>query len=166
MGCFYHYCPCQEARSALTEENNDSGMKKREMDQIRKQYIKEKGYNVVEMWECEWWNLYKTTTCVKQHLRELFPYKRPLREESLLEQKRSGKLFGYVQCDIEVPEELKKKIANFPPNFKNTNIGRHDNGLPMKDYAEKGLLCQPRKMLISSYFLENGTLISPLLLFY
>ena len=37
----------------------------------------------------------------------------------------------------------------------------------MKDYAEKeGLLRQPRKMLISSYFLENGTLITPLLLLY
>ena len=37
----------------------------------------------------------------------------------------------------------------------------------MKDYVEKeGLLCQPRKMLISSYFLEKGTLITPLLLFY
>ena len=37
----------------------------------------------------------------------------------------------------------------------------------MKDYAEKeGLLPQPRKMLISSYFLENGTLNTPLLLFY
>ena len=37
----------------------------------------------------------------------------------------------------------------------------------MKDYAEKeGLLCQPRKMLISSYFLENSTLVTPLLLFY
>ena len=37
----------------------------------------------------------------------------------------------------------------------------------MQGYAEKkGLLCQPRKMLISSYFLENGTLITPLLLFH
>ena len=119
------------------------------------------------MWECEWWNLYKTTTCVKEHLRESFAYKRPLREETLLEQIRSGKLFSYVQCDIEVPEELKKKFANFPPIFKNTNVGRHDIGLLMKDYAGKeGLLCQLRKMLISSYFLENGTLITHLLLYY
>ena len=167
MGCFYHYCSCQEARPSLTEVDIERGNKKRELDQMRKQYIKEKGYNVVEMWECEWWNLYKTTTCVKEHLRESFPYKRPLREESLLEQIRSGKLFGYVQCDIEVPEELKKKFANFPPIFKNTNVGRHDIGPLMQDYAEKeGLLCQPRKMLISSYFLENGTLITPVLLFY
>ena len=66
-----------------------------------------------------------------------------------------------------MPEELKKKFADFPPIFKNTNVGRHDIGLLMKDYAEKeGLVCQPRKMLISSYFLEKGTLITPLLLFY
>ena len=75
---------------------------------------------------------YKTTKCVKEHLRESFPYKRTLREERLLEQTRSGKLFGYVQCDIEVPEEL-EKIANFPPIFKNTKVGRHDIGLLMKD---------------------------------
>ena len=167
MGCFYHCCPCQEARPSLTEKDIERGNKKREMDQMRKQYIKEKGYNVVEMWECEWWNLYKTTTCVKEHLRESFPYKRPLREENLLEQLRSGKLFGYVQCDIEVREELKKKFANIPSIFKNTNVGRHDIGSLMQEYAEKqGLLCQPRKMLISSYFLENGTLITPVLPFY
>ena len=134
---------------------------------MRKQYIKEKGYNVVEVWEREWWDLYKTITCVNEYLRESFPYKRPLREETLLEQVRSGDLFGYVQCDIEVPEELKKKFVNFPPTFKNTNVGRHDIGSLMKDYAEKEeLLCQPLKMLISSYFLENGTLITPQLLFF
>ena len=167
MGCFYQYCSCQEARPALTEEDVERVNKKREMDQMRKPYIKEKGHNVVEMWESEWWNLYKTTTCVKEHLRESIPYTRPLREERLLEQLRSGKLFGYVQCDIDVPEELKKKSATFPPIFKNTNVGRHDIGSLMQDYAEKqGLLCQPRKMLISSYLLENGTLITPLLLFY
>ena len=167
LGCFYHYYPSQEARLSLTEEDIERGNKKREMDQTRKQYIKEKGYIVVEMWEYEGWNLYTTTTCVKQHLRESFPYKRPLTEESLLEQIRSGKLFGYLQCDIEVPEELKEKFSNFPPIFKNTNVGRHDIGSLMQEYAEKeGLLCQPRKMFISSFFLENGTLITLLLLFY
>ena len=76
-------------------------------------------------------------------------------------------MFGYVQCEIEVPEVMRKKFANFPPIFKNANVERHNIGSMMKDYAEKkGLLCQPRKMLISSCFLENGTLITSLLLFY
>ena len=120
------------------------------------------------MWECEWWNLYQTTTCVKEHSRESFLlYKRPLRKKRLLDQTGSGKLFGYVQCNIEVPEEIKKNFANSPPIFKNKNVGRHDIGLLMKDYAEKGrLICQTRKMLISSCFLENWTLTTPLLLFY
>ena len=42
MGCFYQYCPCQEARPSLTEDEIERGNKKREMDQMRKQYIKEK----------------------------------------------------------------------------------------------------------------------------
>ena len=70
MDCFYQYCSCQEARPALTEEDIKRGNKKRKMDQMRKQYMKEKGYNVVEMWECEWWNLYRTTTCAEEHLRK------------------------------------------------------------------------------------------------
>ena len=129
--------------------------------------MKEKEYIAVEMWECEWTNLYKTRTCVKEQLRESFPYKCSLREERLLEQIRNGKIFGCVQCDIEVSEELKKNFAQFPSIFRNTNVGGHDIGLLIKDYAEKKrLLCQPRKMLISSYFHENGTLNTPLLLFY
>ena len=132
-GCFCHYCPCQKARPSLTEEDIKRGNKKREMDQMRKQYIKEKGYNVVEIWECELWNLCKTATCVKEHLRESVLYKRPLKEERLLEQIKSSKLFGYVKCDIEVPEELKKNFANFTPSFKNANVGRHDFGLLMED---------------------------------
>ena len=89
------------------------------------------------MWECEWWNLYRTTTCVKEHLGESFPYKRPLTEDKLLEQIGSGKLFGDMQCGVEMPGELKKIFANFPPIFESTNVGRHDIGLLMKDYAEK-----------------------------
>ena len=42
MGFFYLYCPCQEARPSLTEEDIKRGNKKREMDQMRKQYIKKK----------------------------------------------------------------------------------------------------------------------------
>ena len=37
----------------------------------------------------------------------------------------------------------------------------------MKQYAEKeNIMVQPRRMLISSFILTNGTIITPLLLFY
>ena len=76
-------------------------------------------------------------TCFKEHSREPFPYKRPLRKQRLLEQIRSGKLFCYVQCDIEVPEELKKILLVSHPLSKIKNVGWHDIGLLMQDYNEK-----------------------------
>ena len=42
LGCFCHYCPCQEARPPLTEEDIESCNKKREMDHMRIQNVKKK----------------------------------------------------------------------------------------------------------------------------
>ena len=121
----------------------------------------------MEMWECEWWRLYKTTSNGILHIRENFPYRRSLTEQQLLEGVSKGSLFGYVQCDIEVPENLRVNFANFPPIFKNTLVSKNDIGDLMKTYAEEsGIMSQPRKMLISRLTLQNGTLITPLLLFY
>ena len=109
----------------------------------------------------------KTTNTVKQHIRKHFPYRRSLAAEQLLEEIMKEKLFGYVQCDIEVPENLRANFANFPPIFKNTLVSKSDIGDLMKNYAEEErLLSQTRKMLISSFTLHNGTLITPLLFFF
>ena len=118
MGCFYHFCPCQELRPSLTEEDIKRGSRRRELDELRRGFIQEKGFTVIEMWECKWWRLYKTTTNVELHIRENFPYRRSLTEQQLLEGIKKGNLFGYVQCDIEVPEKLRENFANFPPVFK------------------------------------------------
>ena len=77
MGCYYHYCPCQEARPSLTDTEVERGVKKRQQDELRRDYIQQKGYQIVAKWECEWWSLYKTDASVKSHLPENFPYRRP-----------------------------------------------------------------------------------------
>ena len=118
MGCYCHYCPCQEARPSLTDTDIERGVKNRQQDQMRRDYIQQKGCEIVEMWECEWWRLYKTVAPVKRCLRANSPYKRPLSEEQLLQRIIDGRLFGYVQCDIEVPEHLRDYFSNFPPIFK------------------------------------------------
>ena len=74
MGCYYHYCPCQEARPSLTNTDIERGIKKRQQDEMRRDYIQQNCKQIVEMWECEWWSLYKTDASVKSHLRENFPY--------------------------------------------------------------------------------------------
>ena len=72
-----------------------------------------------------------------------------------------------MQCDIEVPENSTSNFNNFPPIFKNTLVSKSDIGDLMKNYAEEErLLSQPQKMLISSFTLQNRTLITLLLLFH
>ena len=57
-------------------------MKKRQQDELRRDYIQQKGYQIVEMWKCECWSLYKTADAsIKSHFRETFPYRLPLSEE-------------------------------------------------------------------------------------
>ena len=88
-------------------------------------------------------------------------------EEQLLQGIIDGQLFGYVQCDIEVPEHLRSFFSNFPPILKNTVVSREDIDNLMREYAEKeNVMAQPRRVLLSSFVLTNGTIITPLLLFY
>ena len=146
MGCFCHFCPCRELRSSLTEEDIKRGSRRRELDELRRSYIQEKGFTVIEMWKCEWWRLYKTSTNVKLHIREKFPYRRSLTEQQLLGGIKKGSLIGYVQCDIEVPENFGVNFADFPPKFKNILVSKNDFGDLMKTYAgEGGIMSQPRK---------------------
>ena len=87
--------------------------------------------------------------------------------EKLLARIEEDNLFGYVQCDLEVPEELRERFANFPPIFKNLDVRRENIGKFKLEYAEKNaLLLKPQRMLISSYKLNSGIVITPLLKFY
>ena len=88
---------------------------KREHDELRRDYLRNKGYNIVEVWECKCWERVKEEENFRNHVRKNFPFKLPMKQESLLAKIRDGKKFGYVQCDLEVPDGLKYKFSNFPP---------------------------------------------------
>ena len=72
-----------------------------------------------------------------------------------------------MQCDLSVPDQIKAKFSNLPPIFKNIDVSRNDIGEYMKTCAEESdFLKQLQIMLISSFKLTNGTLITPLFNFY
>ena len=72
-----------------------------------------------------------------------------------------------MQCDLSVPDELKAKFSIFYPIFKNIDVTRNDIGKYMKTYAEENdLLKQLQRILISSFKLTNGILITSLFNFY
>ena len=134
---------------------------------MRGDYLKGKGCNIVEIWECKWWESVKEEENVRNHVRKNFPFKLLLKQESLPAKIRDGEMFGYVKCDLEVFTGLKYQFLSFPTIFKNFNFSRADIGDYMRDYlVENKLLKQPQRTLISSFNLENGTIITPLLKFY
>ena len=57
MACYYHFCSCQKARSSLTAEQFQRSITMRELGELRKGYIQEKGYGVIEMYESDLWNM-------------------------------------------------------------------------------------------------------------
>ena len=50
--CFFHFCPGRDPRPSLPEEIIQRGSKKGELDALRRHYIQEKGFKVIEMWDC------------------------------------------------------------------------------------------------------------------
>ena len=167
LGCYYHFCPCKETQANLGEDEFEFSIRKRESDKLRKFYLEKKGYKVIEMRVCEWWDLVQENSMLKNLFRKNFPYKLPLSSEKLSAGIEKDNLFRYVQCDLEVPEELRDRLANFPPIFENFDVGRENIGKFKLEYAEKNaLLLKIQRMLISSYKLNNIIVITPLLNIY
>ena len=65
------------------------------------------------MWECEWWEHFKTNSSVKNQVKTNFPHRRPLSTDSSLKKIKNGSLFGYVQCDLIVTDEMKLTFQIF-----------------------------------------------------
>ena len=167
MGCFYHGCDCQMVKKEANANIVKRWHERRKFDAERKNFIIGKGYEIVEVSESLWWKQVRDDKTLKAHLKINFPFRKPLSEQQLLQQIDNGLLFGFVQCDLSVPKNLQSYLQHFPPIFKNCFVSKNDIGEYMKSYADqKGLLQQPSRMLISSFHLENGCVITPLFNFY
>ena len=168
-GDIWHGCECQGKK--VHPKNGKSMTELREETKKNSDYIRQCGYNLVELWECEW----KEMKALEPALRKFIAtrYRRPLDKKRTMTQAEvlqaivDGKLFGLVQCDLETPEELKAHFEEMTPIFKNTNISREDIGETMKAYAEaNNLMSQPRRSLIGSYHAKGILLSTPMLRWY
>ena len=124
------------------------------------------------MWECEWLAQKSTNLNIKQFLSDNnIGFKSVLQgnvtQALIIEKVKRGEFFGFVQCDIYVPDHLQPYFSDLPPIFKNTNVSRDDIGEHMNKYCiENKLLAQPRRTLISSFFGKHIMLTTPLLKWY
>ena len=81
--------------------------------------------HVVEMWECEW----------KREAKQPRHPKWTMTQNEILTAVIDGALFGMVECDVHVPDNLRGHFAEMQPVFKNTAVTRDDIGPYMRQYA-------------------------------
>ena len=154
-----------------TNEKNGKTMEQLQADtEMNSQYIQQCGYQLVEMWECEWKQMKNQNPDLRHFLRRFrrtLDYKQTMTQEQVLEAVKETTLFGMVECNINVPEDLRSHFEEMTPIFKNTKVCLDDIGEPMKTYAEQNqLMFQPRRSLIGSYHGEKILLATPLLQWY
>ena len=91
-----------------------SDLYQRTRDKI--QYIKDQGYNVVEMWECQWLASIKRDPELSRFIKSR---KRDglvtMTEDQILTAVMDEKLFGALEVDIKVPGDLKSKFSEMAP---------------------------------------------------
>ena len=68
-------------------------------------------------------------------MKTTYPYQKPIPENKLTEDIKSGLKFGVVDCSIEVLERLRKESNEFPPILKKYEVSLEDIGRQMKDFA-------------------------------
>ena len=174
-GCLFHGCPkldCSKTKGHVVNPLNGKQFAELYRDTIEKEnYLRCLGYNVVSIFECEWefikansMNIREFVSCLNK--REMIERK-SMTEQEVIDAVKLNKFFGFVECDIEVPHNLKSQFHEMPPIFKNVNISRNDLSPHMKDFAVKtGTLKAPQRSLIGSMYGEKILLLTTLLQWY
>ena len=79
--------------------------------------------------------------------------------QTILDDVRNEKIFGFVECDIHVPNDLIDKFSEFPPIFKNTEITLTDIGDHMREFCRHTTRRTGVKRLLISSMHANGILL-------
>ena len=164
-GCFFHGCPKCYDQNETNSMNGKTMATLLEKTRCNTAYLR-RHVEVVEMWEGEWKEI-RNESVVKTFLA---PASRPrwtMTQQEIIAAVVDGTLFGMVECDVGVPEELQDYFSDMQPVFKNASVTRDDIGPFMRQYAEEhDILSKPRVMLVGSFRGVKILLATPLLRWY
>ena len=72
----------QDFWKSVFDQDFERAHKETEMDDMRREYIEEKGYRIEKTWRREWWKNFKTKDMIKNYINTYFPYKRLFNTDS------------------------------------------------------------------------------------
>ena len=142
----------------------------RARDHQHVQDLQDQGYTIEIIWKKDWQALLTQRPEIEDYLaqhRTYTHFKKYLTQDRIIQYIKDGHLFGFVECDIEVPEYLKEYFSEMTPIFKSHDVSVDDVGEFMQNYAkEHSIEDVPRCLLIGSYFGKKIGLSMPLLKWY
>lgn len=174
-GCIFHGCQsprCEIVNGQIRNPINNKLFTDLLQDTLSKEnYLRQLGYHVVTIWECEWQHIKKRSDYISSFVNEMtyreMSERKPMTESEIIDAVRAKRFFGFVECDIHVPPNLRQMFSEMPPIFKNTSISRNDLSPHMLEFAiANKLYSQPQKSLIGSMFGKKILLLSTLLQWY
>ena len=179
LGCFFH------GHSCIKPSNLEQHTQRFAKTQERLSFLRNNGYEIVSIWECEFRKQLTENEAMKCFIDERYPtfYKENkgcTTESQILEGVMQEKLFGFIEVDIQVPDswdQVKFKPATdlnptkyfeeMSPLFCTTEVEFESIGEHMRDHALKyGLSTKPRTLLVGGLKAECILLSSPLLKWY
>ena len=92
------------------------------------------------IWEKDWQALVTQQPEIKAYLKQHRTYthfKKYLTQNQIVQYIQDACLFGFVECNIEVPDHLKDYFSEMTPIFKNTEVSLNDVGQHMQEYAKE-----------------------------
>ena len=174
-GCLFHGCPltaCPITKGkAVNPINNKTFLDLYKDTKEKESYIKALGFELQYIYECQWNYMKNTVPKCKKFVKSYFAREmeenKPMKECEILKAVKDSKFYGFVECDIYVPDNLKELFSEMPPIFKHALLSRNDLSEEMLDYAlEHNILRQPQKTLIGSYFGKKVLILTTLLQWY
>lgn len=110
QGCYFHGHDCALTKSIRNKKWLESKQQKFKRTQETTEYIREEGYQVVEIWECEYRELKRVRPDLRAIADQSLPtfyktHKSDVTENQILQAVYDGSLFGMVEVDITTPEK-------------------------------------------------------------
>ena len=182
-GCYYHGHDCDMTKNVKSKQWHERKTILQKRTKKRTEFFKSLGYNVREIYECEFKSQCKTDKELSSFISSRKPtfyrtHSNTVSESQILKAVKSGQFFGFVECDISIPDTWpegrerhlppKEYFAEMAPIFCNVEVNFEDIGQHMKDHILKtqGKPFPPRRTLVAGLRAEKILLASELLQYY
>jgi len=171
-GCLFHGHKCVKTKGVVFNPINGKSMTSLHQDtKIKESYIRALGYRLEVIYECQWESYKKFSKHCKDFVASFFSREmeenKSMTEKDILNAVENNLFYGFVECDLYVPDSLKSKFSEMTPIFKHASLSRSDLSEDMLKYAvHYDMLKQAQKTLIGSYYGKKILVLTPLLRWY